>query len=60
MSCKLCDLEEASNINDRDLLLGEYEIIKSSNERNSVDDEFRDGQGTNLVNSEYFIINLNK
>lgn len=60
MSCKLCDLEEASNINDRDLLLGEYEIIKSSNERNSVDDEFRDGQGTNLVNSEYFVINLNK
>lgn len=60
MSCKLCDLEEASNINDRDLLLGEYEIIKSSNERNSVDDEFRDSQGTNLVNSEYFIINLNK
>ena len=60
MSCKLCDLEEASNINDRDLLLGEYEIIKSSNERNRVDDEFRDSQGTNLVNSEYFIINLNK
>lgn len=60
MSCKLCDLEEASNINDRDLLLGEYEIIKSSNERNRVDDEFRDSQGTNLVNSEYFVINLNK
>lgn len=59
MSCKLCDLEEASNINDRDLLLGEYEIIKSSNERNSGW-RVRDSQGTNLVNSEYFIINLNK
>lgn len=28
--------------------------------KETVDDEFRDSQGTNLVNSEYFIINLNK
>ena len=35
-------------------------MIKSSNETNVVDDEFRDSQGTNLVNSEYFVINLNK
>lgn len=28
--------------------------------KETVDDEFRDSQGTNLVNSEYFVINLNK